>query len=379
MSNVINSFKKSESKTEKISIAAIAKKIEKHTIRFDHPAQRCSDQWTNKMKGNLISDIIQGNPIPHIILAEQNINGVTITWDLDGKQRCTTVYAYINNEFKISKQVRRNVIKYQAPILDENNKPMLDDQQIPVMEVREFNIANKSFKQLPEELRDAILEYCFDATVYLDCSSEDIVYHIARYNDGKPMNKTQKGVVNLGEEYATEVKNLAKHSFFVDCSDFGAKGKLNGNIDRCICETIMASNHLDDWAGNNLEEMCSFLKDNADVDEFSDFELELTDLEDVIDGSNESLFTSKESFIWLTVFHKFKSLDIDDERFGEFLTEFVEKNLNEKVFENGVSYKDLEGNKSTKDRNLVINKINHLERLMKEYLQIDTKKEDSVA
>ena len=375
MSNVINSFKKAESKTEKISIAAIAKKIEKHTIRFDHPSQRCSDQWTNKMKGNLISDIIQGNPVPHIIFAEQNINGITITWDLDGKQRCTTVYNYIHNGFKISKQVRRNIIKYQSPLLDEKGNPMLDDQMIPMMEIKEFNIANKSFNQLPEELQDAIMEYCFDATIYLDCSSEDIVYHIARYNDGKPMNKTQKGIINLGEEYATEVKNIAKSSFFIDCGDFGAKGQINGNIDRCVCETIMACNYLDNWAGNNLEEMCNYIKENATIDEFETFENELDEIEDVIDETNEKLFTNKESFIWLTVFHRFKSLGIDADRFGEFLTEFVENNLADKKI-GEFSYSELEGNKSTKDKNLVIKKINHLETLMKEYLDV---KEDSAA
>ena len=83
----MNNVKKSENKLERLPISAICKKIEKRTIRFDHPAQRCSEQWSNKMKGNLISDILQGNPIPPIILAEQIINGVSIIWDLDGKQR----------------------------------------------------------------------------------------------------------------------------------------------------------------------------------------------------------------------------------------------------------------------------------------------------
>lgn len=367
--------RKSENKTTKISINDICNKIDKHTIRFDHPAQRCSDQWTNKMKGNLVSDILQGNPIPHIILAEQNINGVTITWDLDGKQRCTTMYNFIHDGFKISKQVRRNIITYQDNILDENGKIVLDDKGIPRMEWKEFDIANKSFSQLPEELQETIRGYCFDATIYLDCSSEDIVYHIARYNDGKPMNKTQKGIVSLGEEYATEVKDLAKHSFFIDCGEYGKNGQVNGNIDRCICETIMATNHIDNWAGNNLEAMCTYMKDNACIEEFDDIEDTLTRLEDIVDGSNECLFTNKESFIWMTVFNRFKKTGVDDEKFGEFLTEFVESNMSERKIGN-VSYAELEGNKCTKDKSLIVKKINHLVSLMNEYLNIS---EDSAA
>ena len=230
----MNTFKKSENKIERYPVSAICKKIEKHTIRFDHPAQRCSEQWNNKMKGNLISDILQGNPIPSIILAEQIINGVSIVWNLDGKQRCMNVYSYVHDGFKISKQVRRNVIRYQTHKVDENGKDLLDDQGLPVVEWKEFDITNKFFSQLPDELKDRINEYCFDAVLYLDCSSEDIVYHIARYNDGKPMNKVQKGIVNLGEEFAAEVKKLSDHSFFIDCADFGKAGKTNGNIDRCV-------------------------------------------------------------------------------------------------------------------------------------------------
>lgn len=376
MSNVINEFNKTESKTEKINISAIVKKMDMHTIRFDHPAQRCSDQWTNKMKGNLISDIIQGNPVPPIILAQQIMNnGVSITWNLDGKQRCSTVYQYIHNQFKISKQVRRSNIKYQAAVRDEKGNVMLDDKMIPVMEVKEFNIVNKTFDQLPDELKDAILEYCFDSVLYLNCSSEDIVYHIARYNDGKPMNKTQKGTVNLGEDFAIEVKNIADHAFFIDCANFGKTGKSNGNINRCICETIMATNHIDNWAGNNFETMCSYIKDNADINEFENIEDTLDRLEDIIDGSNEELFTSKESFIWITVFNKFKTLGIDDEKFAEFLTDFISNEMGN-VEINGATYNELEGNKSTKDKGLVTKKINHLIALMNNYFGIV---EDSAA
>ena len=96
-----------KSKPMQYSIASINKKIENRTIRFDHPLQRESDQWSPSMKGNLVSDILQGNPLPEIVFAEQIINGMPVVWDLDGKQRCTNCYSYANDGFKVSKNIRR--------------------------------------------------------------------------------------------------------------------------------------------------------------------------------------------------------------------------------------------------------------------------------
>ena len=96
-----------KSKPDKLCIASINKKIERHTIRFDHPLQRESEQWSPAMKGNLISDILQGNPIPPLVFAEQVANGLAIIWDLDGKQRCTTAYSFSKDAFKI-RSFRKN-------------------------------------------------------------------------------------------------------------------------------------------------------------------------------------------------------------------------------------------------------------------------------
>ncbi len=96
-----------KSKPMQYSIASINKKIENRTIRFDHPLQRESDQWNPSMKGNLISDILQGNPLPEIVFAEQIVNGIPVIWDLDGKQRCTNCYAFANDGFKVSRNIRR--------------------------------------------------------------------------------------------------------------------------------------------------------------------------------------------------------------------------------------------------------------------------------
>ena len=103
-----------KSKPISYSIFSLAKKMDDYGIRFDYKGQRNAGQWGSKMKGNLISDILQDNPLPPLVFAEQIIDGMPIIWDIDGKQRCTTVHGYKNDKFKVSRLVKRPIISYRA-------------------------------------------------------------------------------------------------------------------------------------------------------------------------------------------------------------------------------------------------------------------------
>lgn len=355
-----------KNKDDRLSIASIIKKIDNCMIRFDHPLQRSSDQWTPRMKSNLISDILQGNPIPEIVLAEQVVNGLAIIWDIDGKQRCTYVHSFRYDGYKIWKKVKRGIIKYQA-IIKANGKPVLDENGFPVSEMRECDIRNKTFSELPEELQDKFLDYDFKIVQYLNCSSEDIAYHIERYNDGRPMNASQKGFTRIGEEFAMMVKSIAAMPFFKDMGGYTDKEGTNGTVERVVVESIMTTNFLDNWK-KSTEDMCEFMKESASVEHFDRFE----DMVDRISkvGTKEVLkmFTSKDSFIWFGLFAKFTNTGLDDEKYVEFMAEFARLLHSKKI--DDVSYDDLNG-KSTKDKNVVIGKISHLEKLMMQYLDLE--------
>lgn len=355
-------------KTDKISIASIIKKIERHTIRFDHPLQRESDQWSPSIKGNLVSDILQGNKLHPLIFAEQIINGVPIIWDLDGKQRCTNVYAFSRNGYKVSKNIRRWMITYQTTKKDEKGRDVLDDNGFPIAINAEFDIRGKKFSDLPEELRDRFLDYSFNYDQYLNCSEDDIGYHIERYNDGKPMTSPQKGITKLGTEYAEMVKSISNMPFFKDMGGYKVSEFKNGAINRVVVESIMAANYLDKW--NKLEDMCKYIKENSNIAVFDEFEDMVERLEKVMTDDVSDMFDSKDSFLWFGLFSRFVRTWSDDKRFIEFMTEFV-RSLHSKKIE-GESFDDiLSDTKSTKDKGIVIKKINHLEKLMNKYLRRD--------
>lgn len=356
-----------KSKPNRLSIASINKKIDKHTIRFDHPLQRESEQWSPSMKGNLISDILQGNPIPSLVFAEQVLNGIAIIWDLDGKQRCTNAYTFSKDGYKISKNIRRWMIEYQAPVVGDDGKIMFDENNFPIYESKEFDIRGKKFSDLPDELQERFNDYNFEIVQYLNCSSEDIAYHIARYNEGKPMTASQKGITRLGEEYAGMVKAIASMPFFKDMGGYKVSEFKNGTINRVVVESLMASDFLEDWK-KKQEDMCEYIKDNALSSDFDNFEDMVGRLEKVVSDDISDMFDSKDSFLWFGLFARFVKCETDDRIFVEFMREFV-RVLHSKKIE-GVSFDDLNG-KSTKDKNVVIAKMNHLEMLMYEYLGIN--------
>lgn len=352
-------------KTDKISISSIIKKIEKHTIRFDHPLQRESEQWSPSMKGNLVSDILQGHKLHPLIFAEQIINGVPIIWDLDGKQRCTNAYLFSKNGYKVSKNIRRWMISYQIVKKDEKGKDVLDKNGFPMVINVEFDIRGKKFSDLPEELQDRFLDYSFNYDQYLNCSEEDIGYHIERYNDGKPMTSPQKGITKLGTEYAEMVKAISNMPFFKERGAYKISEFRNGTINRVIVESIMAVHYLDKW--NKLEEMCKYIKENATIGVFRDFEKMVGRLEKVITDKSAHVFNSKDSFLWFALFAGFRKIGIEDKKFVEFIIAFT-TSLHSKGID-GVSFDSILANtKSTKDKGIVRKKIIHLEKLMKIYL-----------
>ena len=362
-----------KSKTIQLSVYSIVNKMDKQTLRFNHPLQRESDQHSPTIKGNMMSDIIQGNPIPQLVFAEQVVNGIAIIWNLDGKQRCTNVYNFVKGQYKISKNIRRWNIEYDCQLRDENGEKMFDEMGFPMCEKRTFDIRNKKFTDLPEELRERFMDYTFEIVQYFNCTADDIAYHIARYNEGKPANVSQKGIIKLGETFASMVKSIANMPFFKDMGGYKVSEFKSGSINKVVVESVMAATYLDNWK-KDMGDACEFLKENATCDTFDNFEDMVHRLENVITDDVSDMFNSKDSFMWFGLFARFIKTDVPDEKFIEFMAEFAQS-LHSKELSNGTSYDAIlefhalkKG--STKEKQFIIQKLNHLERLMYDYLSM---------
>ena len=357
-----------------LSVISICLQLDARSILDNHPLQRASGQWSKIMQSNLISDLLQGNAIPPLLLAEQYINGVAYKWLLDGKQRLVgAIYSYLNDGFKISRNVERSMIEYQANEKDENGNIVCDSYGIPKKINCEFDIRNKKFSQLPEELQERFKNYNLQITLNLNCTKEQIEYDIRRYNQSKPMSVAQKGITYLGEDFSKIVKTLSVKPFFKEKGNYSLSEFYNGKLDRTIIESIMSINFLDKWNKSN-DVNCTYLKENAKVKQFDALEEVIDRLYDVVTDEVSDLFDSKNSFVWFTLFDRFTKTEIgrtetEDEKFVEFLVAYKEELHNRKV--DGVTTEDIDYSAGTKGRAAVRKKLEHIESLMNEFLGIE--------
>lgn len=373
--------------TLKLTIESIVKRIDKQTIRFDHPLQRKSGQWSKLMMGNLISDILQDNPIPSLVFAEEIVNGAPIIWDLDGKQRCMNVYNFVKGEYRISKNITRYMIEYYVPIVGEDGKKILDDDGYELRERKEFDIRGKKFSELPKDLQDNFTDYGFEIVQYINCSPENIAYHISRYNEGKPMNPSQKGITNLGGRFASVVNNIASMSFFEDgIGKYPASQFKSGAVNRAIVESVMTSTYLDEWK-KDFAEICKFLKENATGEDFEMFRALVDRLEECVSEEVGQMFDSTNSFIWFGLFSRFAKLGLEDSEFNTFMLE-LNKGMSVgkdepmtglcKIEIDGTDFEALWRKSSTKDKKIVVGKIEFLTKLMCQYFNVEMPKEDDI-
>ena len=125
--------------------------------------------------------------------------------------------------------------------------------------------------------------------------------------------------------------------------------------------------HFNQWK-KQPKQVASFLNKNSTPEEFDTFHSLIERLEDVATEDLKDLFSSKDSFIWFTMFKNFTEFGMEDEKFAEFLREF-KNGLNAKVVD-GVSYVELDENRGTKDKAVILAKINHLMELMCKHFDV---------
>lgn len=378
-----------KTKKDAYMLKTLIEMFERGDLRTDHPLQRNPGRWNTDYRDGEIATIIKGEDMDPIKICEQiyvnsETNKTTIeNWLIDGLQRLTYPMKYILGAFKLGKDIEFPIVTFTRARKDENGEFVKDEDGRRVYDEIEYDLRGKAYKDLPPELKNSFDSYALDVVKQLNCTNEEIGYHIRRYNKQSNMNGSEKTITYL-DTIAETIKEISSHRFFVDnCPKISQNEKTKGSINKIVIETLMVLNYFEDWTKDNKKQGL-YLEEKATENDFNGMKVILDRLANVITKENEVLFTSKNTFIWIKMFDYFtNNFNLPDEKFSDFLDTFINK-LREKDCDlvtpmkiygeetDHCTYKALDESKSTKDKYVVSNKLHILETLMNEYFSNDS-------
>ena len=374
MADRIIEISESESyRTDKYSMYSLIQDKKNGDMNCNYILQREPFQWSKEEANRYFCRILSNLPIPEIILCEQKKKGLTISHLIDGLQRLSYAEAFKENRIKIgSAGAERHLIQYRDYVLDENGNRVLDEDGLPEYEMKVFDVIGKYYKDLPDELKKRFNNFNINVTKFFDCTDEQIADHIRDYNNHASMNKEQSGLLNVSADIAVHIKKISqKNSFFKNCGKFTDNNSIKGKRERVVVESLMLLFFRESWRAN-LDSIYKFVNENASEQQFMKLNSQLNRLELALGDNNkklsEVLFTPTTMPMWIAVFDKFTTYNMEDSRFVDFLnaynTELKDKDIN------GVSMADFK-DQQTKKKTTITGKIDLLVQLMNEFLHIE--------
>ena len=358
-------------RTDKYSMYSLLQDKKTGDMNCNYILQREPFQWTTEEANRYFCRILSNLPIPEIILCEQKKKGLTISHLIDGLQRLSYAEAFKENRIKIgSAGAERHLIQYRDYLLDDNGNRVLDEDGLPEYEMKVYDVIGKYYKDLPDELKKRFNNFNINVTKFFDCTDEQIADHIRDYNNHASMNKEQGGLLNVSAQTAGYIKKISqKNTFFKNCGKFTDNNIIKGKLERVVAESIMLMFFRDSWKAK-LDTIYKYVDENATEQQFLKLNSHFNRLELALGDDNKdlmSLLTPTTMPMWIAVFDKFTTYNIEDSRFVDFLNAYNSELKDKEI--DGVSMADFK-DQQTKKKATITGKIDLLVKLMNEYLHI---------
>ena len=173
----------------------VAKMIEKETISFDNIVQR-GEVWEVWRMSELIWSILMNYPIPPIYCergTDSDDNKIKRFDCLDGKQRCTTIYKFLNDKFALTQ------LKPIPYVDEEGNEQTID-------------VSGRKFSELDEELQDIIKDSTITVKYFDNLNQSKKAEMFRRLNQGKALSTKTKTLASAKD--IEGLLDLGSHQLF---------------------------------------------------------------------------------------------------------------------------------------------------------------------
>jgi len=215
------------------------------TIREYMESQR-GYVWENWRGSNLIQAILLNDPIPEIIIY-RNDDKSQFRKTLDGQQRLTTIYLFVNDGFKL-----------------DLSKSIYPTFEIEGEQYTYQNLQDKLFSELPELLRDIILNYDLRILTANNCTDEQAERYYTSMNAGmKPLKPAEIRMAGMGIKVRRFIAETLKSDWVLHCMT--AKSSV-GNIGSEIISqalTLMYNKSAVELSKENIDKVIYSFRDNG--------------------------------------------------------------------------------------------------------------------
>ena len=288
----------------------VAKMIEKNTISFDNEVQR-GEVWEKWRMSELIWSIVMNYPIPPIYCERgaNDENDKLKHYDcLDGKQRCTTIYKFLSDNFALT-QLK------SIPYIDENGEEQVVD------------ISGKKFSELDEELQDIIKDATITVRYYDNLDQSKKAEMFRRLNQGKSLSaksRTLASAKNIGG-----LLDIGSHKLFEEMLTEKSRANKNHAVIVVKAWAMMTKNVEDvSFASKNfnpmIEEAEISAEEKQELVNLFDFTVNVHD--ELVDNHEKDvakkLYTETHLVSLVPYIKQSMDNNISEAMFGEFLIGF---------------------------------------------------------
>lgn len=209
-----------KSKNSPYVVSQMCKDYEKspgqnNRLVFNCPIQRPEGQWSNIAQSLLIHTMLQDYLIPNVCIVQHGADDFEPMTVLDGKQRMTIIYNYINNGFKLNRNTPP--VEIVVAETDENGELVKDERGLTKTHLETIEVKNKKFDKLPKEFQDKIKNFTLNVTMITEATKKELEEQMFRFNNGKSPTATHKAFMKGGIDVTDAIKTrILANNFFCD-------------------------------------------------------------------------------------------------------------------------------------------------------------------
>lgn len=285
------------------NIKKFYKMVKAGEVVFDSPIQRDDKQWSRTQKSKLIRAILIDFSIPPVYsVGMQGENNQVIYSILDGKQRLSSIIEYIDGQFSLSHNI--NDIEFED---------------------RFYNLKGMTYEKLPDELKDAILDYSLNMTYYVSLTEPEIIEMFELLNNGTPLSRQQKASAYMGMNSAARMNELKLHPFMTLNAALSKNQYVRADDAEVITQAMMIIDkgyELESFSGKNMDFYSSLLKEGRDYmfDEITEI---LDYLHEALDFYSDNLVLKKTALpIVIYIGQIAKNHNLDKDLFLKWIMDF---------------------------------------------------------